>query len=269
MTGWFRHAETGLAVVVALVWISPLVFALWAAFHAPTDAINFNLAAPWTLENFRTAWAGAPWPRYFLNTFLLVSMVLAGQFFLCTLAGYAFAQVDIPFKDTLFLLVLLQLFILPEVLIVENYAVAARLGLLDTLLGIGAPYMASAFGVFLMRQTFKSVPKELDEAARVEGCGTLGVLWRVYVPAARPTYLAYALVSVSTHWNNFLWPLIVTNSDTTRPLTVGLSIFAAPENGVNISVISAATTMVIAPLLILFVVFQRRFVQAFLRAGIK
>lgn len=269
MTGWFRHAETGLAVVVALVWISPLVFAVWAAFHAPTDAINFNLAAPWTLENFRTAWAGAPWPRYFLNTFLLVSMVLAGQFFLCTLAGYAFAQVDIPFKDTLFLLVLLQLFILPEVLIVENYAVAARLGLLDTLLGIGAPYMASAFGVFLMRQTFKSVPKELDEAARVEGCGTLGVLWRVYVPAARPTYLAYALVSVSTHWNNFLWPLIVTNSDTTRPLTVGLSIFAAPENGVNISVISAATTMVIAPLLILFVVFQRRFVQAFLRAGIK
>ena len=269
MTGWFRHAETGLAVVVALVWISPLVFALWAAFHAPTDAINFNLAAPWTLENFRTAWAGAPWPRYFLNTFLLVSMVLAGQFFLCTLAGYAFAQVDIPFKDTLFLLVLLQLFILPEVLIVENYAVAARLGLLDTLLGIGAPYMASAFGVFLMRQTFKSVPKELDEAARVEGCGTLGVLWRVYLPAARPTYLAYALVSVSTHWNNFLWPLIVTNSDTTRPLTVGLSIFAAPENGVNISVISAATTMVIAPLLILFVVFQRRFVQAFLRAGIK
>ena len=269
MTGWFRHAETALAVVVALVWISPLVFALWAAFHAPTDAINFNLAAPWTLENFRTAWAGAPWPRYFLNTFFLVSMVLAGQFFLCTLAGYAFAQVDIPFKDTLFLLVLLQLFILPEVLIVENYAVAARLGLLDTLLGIGAPYMASAFGVFLMRQTFKSVPKELDEAARVEGCGTLGVLWRVYLPAARPTYLAYALVSVSTHWNNFLWPLIVTNSDTTRPLTVGLSIFAAPENGVNISVISAATTMVIAPLLILFVVFQRRFVQAFLRAGIK
>jgi len=188
---------------------------------------------------------------------------------LCTLAGYAFAQMDVPFKDTLFVLVLLQLFILPEVLIVENYAVAARLGLLDTILGIGAPYMASAFGIFLMRQTFKTVPKELDEAARVEGAGTLGVLWRVYVPAARPTYLAYALVSISTHWNNFLWPLIVTNSDSTRPLTVGLSIFAAPENGVNISVISAATVMAIAPLLILFLLFQRRFVQAFLRAGIK
>lgn len=129
--------------------------------------------------------------------------------------------------------------------------------------------MASAFGIFLMRQAFKSVPKELDEAARVEGCSLLGVLWRVYVPAARPTYLAYALVSVSTHWNNFLWPLVVTNTEAARPLTVGLSIFGAPENGVDISVISAATLMVIAPLLVLFLLFQRRFVQAFLRAGIK
>jgi len=269
MSRLVRHAEAILAVAVAVLWISPLLFALWAAFHSSGDAIAFDLTAPWTLDNFRTAWDGAPWLRYVLNTFLLVTSVLIGQFVLCTLAGFAFAQVDMRGKDTLFTLVLLQLFILPEVLIVENYAVAARLGLLDSILGIGAPYMASAFGIFLMRQTFKSVPRELDEAARVEGCGTLGVLWRVYVPAARPTYLAYALVSVSTHWNNFVWPLIVTNSDTTRPLTVGLSIFAAPENGGDISVISAATTMTVAPLLILFLIFQRRFVQAFLRAGIK
>ncbi len=271
---WFsssltRWLEPAAAILLALVWIAPLVFAVWAAFHDVSDAIAFDLTARWTLDNFRTAWAGAPWLRYFLNTFLLVTLVLIGQFVLCTLAGFAFAQVEMPFKDTLFLLVLLQLFILPEVLIVENYAVAARLGLVDSILGIGAPYMASAFGIFLMRQTFKSVPRELDEAARVEGCSTLGVLWRVYVPAARPTYLAYGLVSVSTHWNNFLWPLIVTNSDTTRPLTVGLSIFAAPENGVDIAVISAATVMVIAPLVVGFVVFQRRFVQAFLRAGIR
>ena len=261
--------EALMALVLAVIWISPLLFAGWAAFHASTDAVNFNLTAPWTLENFRTAWAGAPWSGYFLNTFLLVTTVLAGQLFLTTLAGFAFAQVDFRGKDVVFLLVLLQLFILPEVLIVENYAVAAKLGLLDSILGIGAPYMASAFGIFLMRQAFKSVPKELDEAARVEGCSLLGVLWRVYVPAARPTYLAYALVSVSTHWNNFLWPLIVTNSDDTRPLTVGLSIFGAPENGVDISVISAATLMSVAPLLILFLVFQRQFVQAFLTAGIK
>jgi len=264
-----RYIQPILAIALAILWVSPLVVAFWAAFHNVSDAINFRLSAPLTLENFRIAWDGAPWLRYFLNTFLLVTLILAGQFFLCTLAGFAFAQTRFAGRDTVFILVLLQLFILPEVLIVENYRVAASLGLLDSLMGIGAPYMASAFGMFLMRQAFKSVPRDLDEAARVEGCSTLGVLWRVYVPAARPTYLAYALVSISTHWNNFLWPLIVTNSESTRPLTVGLSLFAAPENGVDISVISAATIMVIAPLLIGFLIFQRQFVQAFLTAGVK
>lgn len=264
-----RRIEAAMAIVLALLWISPLLFAVWAAFHDVSDAVNFRVTAPLTLENFRTAWEGAPWLRYFLNTFLLVTLILVGQFILCTLAGFAFAQTEFRGRDTLFILVLLQLFILPEVLIVENYRIAASLGLIDSLLGIGAPYMASAFGIFLMRQAFKSVPRDLDEAARVEGCTTLGVLLRVYVPAARPTYLAYALVSVSTHWNNFLWPLIVTNSHSTRPLTVGLSLFGAPENGVDISVISAATIMVIAPLLLGFLIFQRQFVQAFLTAGVK
>ncbi|MEB8385859.1 carbohydrate ABC transporter permease [Rhodobacteraceae bacterium KMM 6894] len=264
-----QNFETAGALLLALIWISPLMFAFWAAFHATTDALNFNILSPWTLENFRTAWAGAPWLRYFLNTFILVTIVLIGQFVLTTLAGFAFAKLEFPGKNLAFILVLMQLFILPEVLIVQNYAMVSRLGLFDTILGVGMPYMASAFGIFLMRQSFKSVPMELHEAARIEGCGLLGILWRVYVPLAKPTYLAYALVSVSTHWNNFLWPLIVTNSPDTRPLTVGLSIFGAPENGVDISVISAATMMSVAPLLIAFLLFQRQFVQAFLRAGIK
>lgn len=264
-----RYVESLLALALAVIWIAPLLVAVWAAVHNVSDAIQFRADAPLTLDNFRTAWNGAPWLRYFANTLALVTLILVGQFILCTLAGYAFAQTRFRGRDTVFVLVLLQLFILPEVLIVENYRVAATLGLLDSLWGIGAPYMASAFGIFLMRQAFKSVPRDLEEAARVEGCGTLAVLWRVYVPAARPTYLAYALVSVSTHWNNFLWPLIVTNSPETRPLTVGLSLFAAPENGVDISVISAATLMMVAPLLIGFVLFQRRFVQAFLTAGVK
>lgn len=269
MSALSRHIETFAALLLAVIWISPLLYAFWAAFHSTSDAVNFNLSGAWTLDNFRTALDGAPWMKYFLNTFLLVTVVLIGQFFVTTLAGFAFAKVEFPGKDFIFILVLMQLFILPEVLIVENYAMVSRIGLFDTILGVGLPYMASAFGIFLMRQAFKGVPIELHEAARVEGCSWFGILWRVYVPLARPTYLAYALVSVSTHWNNFLWPLIVTNSPDTRPLTVGLSIFGAPENGVDISVISAATLMSIGPLLIAFLVFQRQFVQAFLRTGIK
>ena len=269
MKFFLRNIEALGAILLAIIWVSPLLYAFWAAFHNTSDAVNFNIYGEWTLDNFKIAWDGAPWLRYFLNTFMLVTVILIGQFFVTTLAGFAFAQIKFPGRDFVFILVLMQLFILPEVLIVENYAMVSRLGLFDTILGVGMPYMASAFGIFFMRQAFKGVPYELHEAARVEGCGWFGILWRVYVPLARPTYIAYALVSVSTHWNNFLWPLIVTNTPDTRPLTVGLSIFGAPENGVDISIISAATMMSIAPLLIVFLIFQRQFVQAFLRTGIK
>jgi hypothetical protein len=109
----------------------------------------------------------------------------------------------------------------------------------------------------------------LDEAARIEGCTPLQVLWKVYVPLARPVYLAYALVSVSYHWNNFLWPLIITNSVGSRPLTVGLQVFSATDQGIDWSIITAATLLTTAPLLIAFLLFQRQFVQSFMRAGIR
>ncbi len=266
---FWRIIDTSGAWLLALCWIAPLLFALWAAFHSANAALALDWRAPLILDNFRQAWQAAPWLRYLFNTVILVSLILIGQFTLCTLAGFAFARFQFRGKSLLFALVLLQLFVLPEILIVENYAMVTRLGLFDTPLGMSLPYMASAFGIFLLRQAFMQIPRELEEAARIEGCGWFGVLWRVYVPAAKPIYLAYALVSVATHWNNFLWPLIVTNSSATRPLTVGLSLFGAPESGVNISIVSAATLMAIAPLLIGFLVFQRQFIQAFLRAGIR
>jgi sn-glycerol 3-phosphate transport system permease protein len=129
--------------------------------------------------------------------------------------------------------------------------------------------MASAFGIFLLRQTFKTVPRELDEAARVEGCSFLMMLWKVYVPLARPVYIAFGLTSVSYHWNNFLWPLIVTNSVETRPLTVGLQIFSHADQGIDWALICAATLLTSAPLLVGFLLFQRQFVQSFIRAGIR
>lgn len=261
--------ETAAAWFLALLWLLPLIYAFWSAFHPSAYATRFDITAPLTLDNFRAAWAQAPFARYFLNTFMLVSSILAAQFVLCTLAAFAFARFDFPGRGIAFALVLVQLMIMPEVLIVENYRTMAHLDLVDTILGIGLPYMASAFGIFLLRQTFKTIPKELEEAARVEGCSLLQILWKVYVPLAKPTYVAYGLVSVSYHWNNFLWPLVITNSVTTRPLTVGLAIFGAPESGVDWSIITAGTLLAVAPLLVAFLLFQRQFVQSFMRAGIK
>jgi sn-glycerol 3-phosphate transport system permease protein len=259
---------TGVGLLAAL-WILPLAYALWASIHPSAYSAHFVLNAPLTLENFIRAWNAAPFARYFLNTFLLVTMILVAQFVLCTLAAYAFARFEFYGRTIAFILVLLQLMIMPDVLIVENYRTMTAINIVDTIPAIGLPYMASAFGIFLLRQTFKTVPRELDEAARVEGAGPLQVLLKVYVPLAKPVYIAYGLVSVSYHWNNFLWPLIVTNSVSTRPLTVGLQIFASTDQGIDWSVITAATIMTSAPLLIAFLLFQRQFVESFMRAGIR
>jgi sn-glycerol 3-phosphate transport system permease protein len=261
--------ELTAAWLLALIWLAPLAYAFWSAFHPAAYATSFSLSAPWTLENFVRAWNQAPFGRYYLNTIVLVSLILAEQLLLCTLAAYAFARFKFKGSGIAFALVLLQLMIMPDVLIVENYRVISALRLLDTIPAIALPYLASAFGIFLLSQTFKGVPQELVEAARVEGAGPLQILWRVYVPLARPTYVAFGLVSVSYHWNNFLWPLIVTNSVESRPLTVGLAVFGAPETGVDWSIITAATVMTMAPLLIAFLLFQRQFVQSFMRAGIR
>ena len=257
------------AYLLAAFWVLPLLYAFWAAFHAGEYAIHFDIFAPLTLENFREALEQAPFLRYGFNTFLVVAFLLPLQLLVSTLAAYAFARFNFAGANIAFSLVLVQLMITPEILIVQNYGTLASIGMVDTIAGIGLPYIASAFCIFLLRQTFKSIPKELEDAAQLEGCGTMGILWRVYVPLAMPTYLAFSLVSVSHHWNNFLWPLIVTNSVETRPLTVGLGIFGAPESGVDWSIISAATLMSVAPLLIAFLLFQRQFVQSFMQAGIK
>jgi sn-glycerol 3-phosphate transport system permease protein len=264
-----RVVETAGAWVLAILWVLPLVYAAWAAVHTAEFSARFSAEAPWTTENFVRAWAAAPFGRYFLNTFLLVTLILVGQLLLCTLAAYAFARYRFPGREFLFALVLVQLMIIPDVLIVENYRTMSALGILDSIPAIGLPYIASAFGVFLLRQTFRTIPKELEDAARIEGANDLQILTRVYVPLAKPVYVAYGLVSVSYHWNNFLWPLIVTNSVEARPLTVGLQVFSSTDQGIDWAVICAATLMTSAPLLLAFLVFQRQFIQSFLRAGIR
>ena len=257
------------AWVLALAWITPFLYALWAAVHPSEFATRLVFAAPLTLSNFVAAWDAAPFARYFLNTTILVALILGIQLVLCTLAAYAFARYTFAGKNVLFALVLVQLMVMPEILIVRNYQTLTTLGFVDTLFGIGLPYFASAFAIFLLRQTFMTIPKELVEAAVMEGASPLQVLRHVYIPLAKPVYLAFSLVSVSYHWNNFLWPLVVSNSVGSRPLTVGLQVFSSGDQGIDWSIITAATLLTSAPLLIGFLIFQRQFVQSFMRAGIK
>lgn len=264
-----KGVADGLIWLFALAWLLPLLFAVWLAIHPLEFQTRFVWDAPVTLANFIEAWQSAPFARYMLNTALLVVMIAVVQMVLATLAAYALVRCQLKLAGVLFALILLQLMISPDVLIVQNYRTIAGFGLRDTLLGIALPSFASAFAVFLLRQTFKSIPLALEEAAIIEGASRWQILWTLYVPLAKPVYVAFALVSISSHWNDFLWPLVVTDSVESRVLTVGLQTFSAPDQGVQWALVAAATLMTSAPLLIAFLIFQRQFVQSFMRAGLK
>ena len=254
---------TALTWLLTALWTIPLIWVVWRALR-PDGGEGYSLA------NFVSAWNAATFPRYYLNTILIALGVLAVQLVTSTLAAYAFARYSFPFKNGLFILYLLQIMIPNEVLIFPNFQTVADLGLVDTLLGIMIPYFLSAFGIFLLRETFEGVPFEIEEAARLDGCNTLQVIWHFYVPLARPTYVAFGLVSASHQWSNFLWPLVVTNSPENRPLSLGMSLFAkTTESSAQWGQLSAATLLVIAPLLIAFFIFQRQFVSSFMMTGIK
>ena len=264
--GWCLNLIIWLA---ALLWLLPILVALWVAIHPASDQASFSLFSPLTFDNFIKAWHAAPFARYFLNTTLLVLMIVVVQLIMATMAAYALVRFKMKFSGVIFALILLQLMISPDVLILNNYKTIGALGLRDTLTGIALPYFASAFAIFLLRQTFKSIPLVLEEAAIVEGASRLYILRKIYIPLAKPIYIAFALVSISFHWNDFLWPLVITDSVNVRPLTVGLQLFSAPEQGVQWALIGAATLMTTMPLLVLFLIFQRQFIQSFMRAGIR
>ncbi len=267
--GVVRCLETIAAWVLAILWALPLLYAIWTAFRPAAYSTNFAVLAPFTFENFKEVWSSAPFTIYFFNTMMLVLLILFFQLILCTLAAFSFARFKFYGQSIVFSIIIMQIMVMPDILIIENYKTINALGLVDSILAIAFPYLASGFGIFILRQAFKVVPKELDEAAAVEGANIFQILWHVYVPLAKPTYLAYSLVSISYHWNNFLWPLVVTNSVSSRTLTVGLQIFSSTEQGVNWSIIAAATVITSAPLLLALLIFQRQFVQSFMRAGIK
>ena len=264
----------GLVLVAAALWLVPILWMLVASvrpqsFGGPGMA-SLIPDAQLTFRNFIDAWEAADFPRHYLNSAIIVAGILAIQLATITLAGYAFARLAFPGKQWLFYVFLLQLMLVPVVLIVPNLSMVARLGLYDTLVGVMAPYFASAFGTFLMRQTFASIPRELEDAALVDGASVIQRIRHIYVPLALPAFLAFAVVSVTAHWNEFLWPLMVINSPDKRPLTVGLAAFTRGQEGAQAwGVIAAGTLLVVAPLLLLFLLFQRRFINSFVTSGIK
>ncbi len=277
MTGKKRTWRETLPIVVlavfGLIWMVPLFWTLLAAFVPTTELLNGSPLV-WLqslhLGAFAEAWDVAPFPRFYLNTVIWVFGLLALQLVTVSLAGFALARLDFRGKDQVFFLFLTQLMVPATVLILPNYQTLVTLGWLDTYQGMMAPYIASAFGTFLMRQAFKQVPKELEEAARSDGASWLQVLWHVFLPVTRAPLLAFSIVSITYHWNEFLWPLLITSSVETRPLTVGLALLVqSSEIGAQWDLLSAGTLIVAVPILILIALVQKQFTNSFLSSGIK
>jgi sn-glycerol 3-phosphate transport system permease protein len=258
----------------ALLWSTPLWWMLVASvteqgYGSLHTAALFPQTA-FTIEHFTDAWTQGSFARWYINTLVVCVGILAVQLVTITLAGYAFARMRFPGKDTLFYLFLVQLTLAAPILIVPNTITVVGLGLYDTLPGIMAPYFASAFGVFLMRQTFLTIPRDFEEAAMIDGASLWQLIRLVLVPLARPGLVAFSIVSVTSHWNEFLWPLMVTDSPANQVLTVGLASFArAGERAADWGLVAAGTLLVAGPLLIAFALFQREFVNSFLFSGVK
>lgn len=254
----------------AFICLIPLIWLVRTAFIPEAYTLDlFKIAMP-TMANIKNIWAQASWGTYYFNTIVITGSVLLMQYITITMAGYAFARLNFYLKNTLFILFLTQIMIAADVLILPNYKTIAALNLNNTLLGAALPFFASAMGTFLMRQTIKTIPYELEEAAKIDGCNLFRIIMQIYLPLLVPCFIAHGLIAASYQWNNFLWPLIVINSVSKRPLTVGLAIFAmSAETGARWSDLCAATLITVAPLLVLFLIFQRRFIESFAHSGIK
>jgi len=270
---------------LSILWLLPLIFTVLMSFRPsnipitignifigcdPNATGGFLAGCSITGQNYADAWAVAPWPQHFLTSIIVVSGTLLVQLITMTLTGYAFAKMKFPGRGLLLGLILLQLMIPTGVLLVQNLQLVRDLGIFDTRWALMAPYWGTAFGVLLMRQTFREIPTDLEEAARIDGANTLQILRTIYVPLSIPTYVAFALVSVSARWNEFLWPFIATRTQEVRPLTVGLNqLYQTTEVGAQFGELMAGTLIVIAPLVILFILFQRQFIESFATSGIK
>jgi sn-glycerol 3-phosphate transport system permease protein len=260
-------------IALALLWASPLIFALLLSIRPANEPItqgNILFGSRLTLDNYQQAWAISPWLTHYLNSIIFVVGTLIVQVVTVTMAGYAFARMQFYGRQVLLVVVLLQIMIPSTVLIAQNLTTVRALNLFDTHIALMLPYWGSAFGTLLLRQAFRSIPVELEEAARMDGASLPQLLRHVYIPLAMPTYVAFALVSISSHWNEFLWPLIVTRSEAVRPLTIGLNkLVQSTEVGALYNQMMAGTILVITPLTVLFLLFQRRFIESFAQSGIK
>lgn len=264
-------AYLGMLLCVIVVGL-PVYWMIIGAFKQTAEVYQIPptwLPAQPTLDNFRSAWVSAPFGRYYINTIITTLFGSSFELFFAVTSAYAFVFLRFPKKEWLFLLLLAALMVPDEVTILPNYLTVAGLNWINTYQGIIVPGASVAYGTFLLRQYYRTLPLDILDAAKVDGAGHLYTLWAIVVPLARPAIISFGLLSLVAKWNDFLWPLIVTNTQAMRVLPIGIYWLMVEEGTIEWGVVMAGTLFVVLPVVIVFLYAQRYIVDGIAAGAVK
>lgn len=267
MTRLGRHVMllTGAVfVVVPFLWM----FTTSLQTRAETYTNASIIPTSWHWENYLHAWQAAPFSQYYVNSIIMAVGIVTGHLVLDSFAAYAFARLRFPGRNAIFVVLLAALMIPMFVTIIPTYAIVANLGWIDTYAGLIVPRLADVFGIILLRQYFSTIPVELEEAARLDGCSRIGTFFRIVVPLAKPALATLGIFSFLFAWNDFLWPLLVTNTDNSRTIQIGLQAFVG-RYGTSWNYLMAGTLTATVPSMVVFMFFQRALVRGVATTGLK
>ncbi|MGL5875163.1 MAG: carbohydrate ABC transporter permease [Xenococcaceae cyanobacterium] len=257
---------------IALLMLFPLLWLVSTSLKSPSENIfSFPpqlLPTQPTLENFITVWQTYPFGNYISNSFLVAILTVSLNVLFCSLAAYPLARLSFRGRDLILALVVATIAIPFQIVMIPLYVLAVQLGLRNTYLGMIFPSLASAFGIFLLKQAFAGVPKELEEAARMDGCSELGIWWHIMLPAVRPAIITLAIFVFIGSWSDFLWPLIILDDEQFYTLPLGVATLAGTFS-LDWRLIAAGSVISIAPILLVFVFLQRYIISTDVATGVK
>ncbi len=267
-----KRIATLVLFLPALAQLFPVFYLICLSFKVGGEVIHYPpviLPKSINFENYRAAMQAAPLFRFLFNSMMVALGITLLQVFTSILAAYALARLEFPGKKAALVVILATMMVPGEVTIIPNYFTLSRLDWLNTYRGLILPFSASGFGVFLLYQFFRTVPKELEEAAIVDGASRLRFLFQILVPLSLPGILAFAVYAFVAAWNQYLWPLVVTQSTEMQTVQIGIGMLRSQNESVNWGVVMAATATLIAPSVLLFIATQRQFVRGITMSGLK
>jgi multiple sugar transport system permease protein len=267
----FKWVTVIVLAAIALVIVFPFIWMLFTSFKPEAQIAQYPprlFPTTWTLENYVNVWSRIPFARLLLNSIILAGGVTAISLFLDAMAAYALARLDFPGRDAIFIVILIALMLPFQVMFIPLFVVVHDLGMLDSYSGLIVPRATNAFGIFLLRQFFMTLPRELDEVARIDGTSEWGIFWKIILPLSGPALATLAVFHFMYNWNDFLWPLLITSSTEMRTLPAGLALFVG-QHVVEYGVVMAGAVLTLLPLLVAFLFAQRYFIQGIAMSGIK